>query len=235
LGAGPHHKKTALDHFITTLNANLVFTTYAEPIQLKQGIIPTFPVDWNRQFEEQIENQLASHFDYYQLALCHLVIKDSTAYRKVCQDMLDKFQASNETDARQLTGWACALAPDALTDYSRAIDLLQRAQELATSPSYHLGTLLYRSGEFEKARDQLLRFTEAVDAKFTSVYVWYFLSMAEFQLGNREKAQEWLKKASSFTTGLIAAEQAGKKRVAWNHRATLRLLDAEANALILEH
>lgn len=213
----------------------LGWVTNVTDAELKQGIVPTFLFDWNRQFEEQIENQLADYFDYYQLALCHLVANDPTAYRKVCQDMLEEFQKSTNAHEFQFAGWTCALAPDALTDFSLAMKLLQRSQELAQSPSYQLGTLLYRSGEFEKARDVLLDFAKVQDSKYSPAYVWYFLSMAEFQLGNHEKAQEWLTKASEFTTGILADEQAGKKSAAWNHRATLRLLDAEATALVLAH
>jgi serine/threonine protein kinase/WD40 repeat protein len=197
--------------------------------EMKHGIAPTFMKEWTEPFLKKINYDTANHSDFYSLALCHLIAGNEADYREVCQKMLKSFSASSDAKARQFTGWTCALAPNALDDYSSVIELVQGSLELGELPTHHLGVLLYRAGEFKESRDELLKYADSQDSTTSPAYVWYFLSMAEFQLRNLEKSKEWFEKATKLTNGSISDQQQ------WSRLMTLRLLDAEVKSLIIEH
>lgn len=58
-------------------------------------------------------------------------------------------------------------------------------------------------------------------------YTWFFLAMAEAQLGRAEDVQEWLAKAVQQAEQELADDE-----TSWNRRATLELLRDEATALV---
>ena len=57
-----------------------------------------------------------------------------------------------------------------------------------------LGWAQYRAGEW-KASVEALEKSCALDAKGCDAYQWFFLAMAHWQLGEKEKAREWYDRA----------------------------------------
>jgi len=201
-------------------------------VELLHGVAPTFEEEWIEPYSRSVQKGSMDYSAYYQLALCHLVVGDMEAYRTDCQMMREKFDSSNDVLQLQFTAWTTALAPGAMQDYSPVIELAKRAEAISKVPPYHLAALRYRAGEFGEASDILLKLTEVENPNSSPAYVWYFLSMAEHQLGNEEQSNGWFEKATEFTAQQLADERDGTLSIPWNRRATLRLLDAEARATI---
>jgi Flp pilus assembly protein TadD len=118
------------------------------------------------------------------------------------------------------------LAPQALDDFSPAIELAQQAikkdPDDAESQSV-LGALLYRAGQFHEARKHLYAAAEAATRAKTSVACTaYFLAMTHHQLGDAEDARHWLTRAN---------EQADQD-LSSTRRLTLPLFRQEASELL---
>ena len=136
--------------------------------------------------------------------------------------------------------WACALAPDATTDWATAVALAEKAVQSDPKSAMYLNTLgavLYRAGRFDEA---LARLSEA-DAlvqepseaiKSSPAYTWFFLAMTQHRLGHAEEAKQWLDKAVAWTDKTLAEADQGTADLPWNRRLTLKLLRDEATALL---
>lgn len=166
----------------------------------------------------------------YWRAMFALREQDHERYRRLCQDMLKQFASSEEALARNFAAWTCALAPDALDDYSVAIDL---ARQLVTEEEHNpqfrqtLGALLLRASQPEDARTQFTILLESpAVGKISIAYLRYFLAMTEEALGNPQVAQAELNTANAL------AETELSERPAWNRRLTLELLLSETKSLI---
>src|SRR5262249_29852770 len=90
------------------------------------------------------------------LALARLGAGDVANYKKVCERIAKRF--GNSRTAGQAVGWICALAPDALPDLKTVLQQAQRVQADNPKSAAHLvavGALLYRTGQFQPALQQL--------------------------------------------------------------------------------
>ena len=131
----------------------------------------------------------------------------------------------------------CVLGPAAVADYSPVIAVAKQAADLKPGDRTvlcDLGATYFRAGHFEEARQALSKSESAPETQGTSpAYIGYFLAMTNQRLGRREEAQSCLAKASSQTEKMLAEskDEAGKT-LQWDRRVTLKLLDAEAKALL---
>ncbi len=153
--------------------------------------------------------------------------------------MLTQFANTEDATAANFVSWICGLGADSIADFSPAIALAQRAvdgtpQNASTYNS--LGAVLYRAGRFAEARkaltesDRLLR--ETADKQGTSpAYGWYFLAMTYHRLGDSEQARHWLGRANEQTNTTMK-QHAATDYIRWNRRATLKILQTEAQTLI---
>jgi tetratricopeptide (TPR) repeat protein/serine/threonine protein kinase len=93
--------------------------------------------------------------------------------------------------------WLLANCDDAaLRDPTRAIDLAKKGAELAPGSWDYLNTLgvaCYRAGDWEAALIALERSTQLREGG--NSYDWFFLAMAHWQLGKKDKARQWYDKA----------------------------------------
>jgi uncharacterized protein HemY len=83
-----------------------------------------------------------------------------------------------------------------LRDPTRAIDLAKKGAELAPGSWDYLNTLgvaCYRAGDWEAALIALERSTQLREGG--NSYDWFFLAMAHWQLGKKDKARQWYDKA----------------------------------------
>ena len=72
--------------------------------------------------------------------------------------MLAQFAETEDAQTANFTAWSCALADDAVDDYSLPVALAERAVELDPDNDFHLKTLgavLYRAGRFDEALAKL--------------------------------------------------------------------------------
>jgi tetratricopeptide (TPR) repeat protein len=172
---------------------------------------------------------------WYFLALLQLQRGDRAGYRKVCSRMLERLGETTDLGHAYWTTWACVLAPDAVTDWTKPLNLAEKVHA-ANPTSYdrtnNLGAVLYRAGRFKEA---VHRFTEA-EAVFkpnrgawtTIVYNSLFQAMAQHQLGHTAEAARRLEKAVQAIDG--PPPETGQED--WNRRLTLQLLRREAEELL---
>lgn len=157
--------------------------------------------------------------------------------------MLAQFAETEDAQTANFTAWSCALAADAVDDYSLPTTLAERAVDLAPKDVFNLknlGAVLYRAGRFDEALAKLNEADELqgepdAQASSSAAYTWFFLAMTHYRLGNFDKARQWYDKAAAWTSDVLApASEDGtaKPSVAWNRRLTLELLHAETGQLL---
>ncbi len=182
-------------------------------------------------------------FRWYWMALARLAAGDSEGYRDTCDQMLEKFAETEDAQTANFTAWSCALAADAVDDFSAPVTLAKRAVEKDPENVFHVntfGAVLYRAGRFDEA---LARLDEAEslqtkpDSKANSspAYTWFFLAMTHYRLGDVDKARKWYDKAAAWTSEVLVSggeDGTTKPTLPWNRQATLKMLQAETEQLL---
>src|SRR5207253_3210707 len=89
--------------------------------------------------------------------------------------------------------WACALAPDAVSDPAIPLHLAQRAvaKDRSSNSLNTLAAVLYRAGRFEQAV-RTLNQGIAMQKDGGTADDFVFLAMAHQRLGHRAEARRWL-------------------------------------------
>jgi serine/threonine protein kinase/WD40 repeat protein len=171
---------------------------------------------------------------WYHLGLMYLLKGDHSAYREVCERLIQSFGASEPPPlTANNIAWSCAVGPQALADYRRAIQLAEAS--VSSRPAQYrlntLGAILHRSGQPAKAIVQLERAVASHGAGGTA-HDAVFLAMAHSQLGHAIEACEWLRRASiPASVGMNEPQESGP--TSWMPRLELELLRREAFALIM--
>jgi tetratricopeptide (TPR) repeat protein len=177
----------------------------------------------------------------YWSALLHVRQGEIEEYRNVCIAMLQRFGSNEDARVVHWIPWTCVLAPDALTDFARPVQLAEEVvKKNPGDPSYldTLGGVLYRAGRLEEAIQRLTEAERLVaepdgTAKSSPAYTWLFLAMAHQRTGQNEEAKKWFNKAVDYTDKVLAEEkQPGASPLSWNRRLTLELLRTEAAKLL---
>jgi WD40 repeat protein len=136
---------------------------------------------------------------WHQAGLVCLKANDVAGYQRLCRryfERLEKVKVS-APQANELA-WLCALAPDALPDYTKPQawlnDALRRLDDSQTSEKYAflntLGALLYRAGRAEDAIRTLQKGLALVHGK-GSVQDHVFLALAHRRLGHADEERKW--------------------------------------------
>ena len=133
-------------------------------------------------------------------------------YRMDCAEMIQRVEQTNEPGAGWRVAWTCAVAPDAITDWPKAVALAEEAAKGNPKlPSYAciLGAVLYRAGRFEEAlwflsqADLLVEEPGTEATKSCHVYTWLFLAMVHHQLGFPEEARIWFDMAVALSDKVL--------------------------------
>ena len=154
-----------------------------------------------------------------------------------CEQMLERFDKTEDRSTAQIVLNACTLAPGAVADLARAVRLAEKAVALDPKDSGShevLGRTLYRAGRTEEAVKQLGE-AVAIGDKTGNVWHWLFLAMAHHDLGHADEARAWLGKAAGWIDQELAkpsSESPGGSGLSWDQRLELPLLRQEAEALI---
>jgi tetratricopeptide (TPR) repeat protein len=150
------------------------------------------------------------------LAVTRLLAGDLPGYRAACAAMLERFKPIDDSDAAMLVGYACSLAPDALTDLPGLIDVCERstrwAEEVTNMPGrigdpdrssrwfarwvasnpQALGAVLFRAG---RPKEALQRFEQAHKGLQPQAWDFLFLAMIHSGLGHDREARRLLDQA----------------------------------------
>jgi tetratricopeptide (TPR) repeat protein len=164
---------------------------------------------------------------------------DAAGHRKACMELLEKFSATQDAGIANNIAWACVRFPDAVADASQPLQLAEKA--VAIKPGEHaslntLGAALYRAKRFE---DSIKKFEEAIKVHGQGGHAsdWLFLAMAHHRLGHMDEAKKWLTEAQHCMDQAAQEKPRGESLFravtpSWEQRLELRLIRAEAEALI---
>jgi len=193
---------------------------------------------------EALEMSSANDPALYYCALVHLSTGDTNSYRTITTRIAAQLQTNAPNQNTHLVRWACALAPDAVPDFSPVLQATRQALagETNTVNSYSdqqtLGALLYRTHRYDEAVQaltQTFELAQRLDAKTlqaSPAYGAYFLTMAHVRLGHAAEARECFQRASALDPLTAPVETNVPSRISWNRRITLELLRKEAESLL---
>jgi tetratricopeptide (TPR) repeat protein/tRNA A-37 threonylcarbamoyl transferase component Bud32 len=134
---------------------------------------------------------------------------DRDNYRKACRQTLERFGQIQDGVGAYNAAFACSLSPWSPTDAKQVVALAERA--VAADPTrawFHtgLGAAYYRAGQYDKSIAALQKSLGNAQNIYHQATNWPLLAMACHQLGQKDKAREWLQKASQWR----AKERAGQ-------------------------
>jgi len=183
--------------------------------------------------------------DFYECILLCVGLNALDSYQVVARKIVWQVESSQMETIPNLAYWACALGPDALTNYTPLLEAVSRViagqsnDPVALSDLRRiLGALLYRAGRYVEAIEPL---TQAYDSGeplnqqrtlMWRAYSAYFLAMTRAQQGFTNEANQWLQRAISSDA---SAEEVGGMPVAGFsrfRRLTADLLRREAETVL---
>jgi serine/threonine protein kinase/Tfp pilus assembly protein PilF len=178
---------------------------------------------------------------YYFLALACVDAGDIKGYRSACARLHDRFGDSKAPEEVHWLAWTCAVVPEAVPDFSKAVAAAELALKGDPKSALYLNTLgaiLYRASRYEEALHRLTEADKLIEKPDTGgrsspAYTWFFLAMAHYRLGNREEAKQWFDEAVAWTDKAMQQDEVDRS-LTRDCRLALRLLRAEAETLLLE-
>jgi Flp pilus assembly protein TadD len=155
-----------------------------------------------------------------------LYLGDAKAYRQGCATLLARWGSTNIPANLNEVALACCLAPRAVANLNRVVQLAEKA--VAEHSTNHdtlntFGAILYRVGQNEEAGKRL---QQAISISFEqkgAIFDWLFLAMAQQKLGHTAEAKTCLAKAETLM-------KAGGMK--WPIRLQSQILHREAEAMI---
>jgi hypothetical protein len=158
-------------------------------------------------------------------------------YRRTCASLLERFGKSEDPATAHLAARACALAPEAVADFTQPLQLAERAA--ASEPNNHtrlttLAAVLYRAGRFDAALQRLNEATALAGSEDTP-RDWLLLALTQQRLGRVETARQWLGKATRWIEQAAddrAQEASAAASLSWEQRLEIELLYQEAEELV---
>jgi len=179
----------------------------------------------------------------YGCALTCVGTGDTNGYRAIAAQIVAHLENALPWQKLLLSG-ACALAPDAVTNYAPLLATVTNALAGRTnSPKpvfglQTLGALLYRAGRYPEAVRQLTepyRPGQPGDTNartITPAWGAYFLALAHGRLSHTNEAFECFQRASSLDPFAGGTRGPAAAAVPWLGRLTLQLLRAEADSVL---
>ncbi|HZU37491.1 MAG TPA: tetratricopeptide repeat protein, partial [Gemmataceae bacterium] len=128
--------------------------------------------------------------------------KSPAALRSWVTRPLDRCEPLIYANALNTLAWTCATSPDAsLRDPQRAVRLAQYATTIMPREGFYVNTLgvaHHRAGHWKEAIAALTKSME-LEKGALEAFDTFFLAMAHWQLGEKEKARQWYDRAVQWT------------------------------------
>jgi WD40 repeat protein/serine/threonine protein kinase/tetratricopeptide (TPR) repeat protein len=197
--------------------------------------------DFSQGFEREPPRDANVWFEY---AYLRLQVEDAAGYRKLCGQMLERFGTRRAVDDIALLAHTCVLAPGALGDAARVIQLAEKRLALTPAPSIHhawsmhiMGLACYRAGQHKKAIELLHKGVKEDPFWEPRVVNWLALAMAEQRLGHAGEARKWFAKAEQWISDKIRNQPGKGTRFAptgwlWRDWLGVQRMRREAEALV---
>ncbi|MEK6262212.1 MAG: tetratricopeptide repeat protein, partial [Planctomycetota bacterium] len=151
----------------------------------------------------EIEDPIDSR-TWYDAACTIVHAGDTEVYRKLCERMAKRFGQSRDPHQIVFLAHVCVLAPDALADRDRVVQLAEQRKALTKEIDIHrlwsmhvMGLAHYRSGQFEKAVASLEAAHKDPGFQMPNFKMsnWLVLAMSRHRLGQDPEAAAALQSA----------------------------------------
>ncbi|REK18758.1 MAG: hypothetical protein DWQ37_02840, partial [Planctomycetota bacterium] len=189
---------------------------------------------------KRVEDHPDDHYAWYQLAFLYAVQSDTEGYRSHCQQMLERFGATQDPPTAERVAKACLIWPCG-EDVALPVQMAERSVELAPDHAFRAyfdlarGLARYRAGDFRSAVESLDLAIAAKDRMEPSGHAMALVlkAMACERAGETQVAQAAMAEAESVCDALPKLEN-GDAPLPWNwhDRIGAELLRAEAATLL---
>jgi tetratricopeptide (TPR) repeat protein/WD40 repeat protein len=156
---------------------------------------------------EQVQEAASRSLIYQQRGTAHSRLGHHADARDDWQQAVDLMPSSAEPNNK--LAWLLATCADAtLRDSHRAVALAARAVELQPNQGMYwntLGVSRYRAGDWSPAIEALSKSTQFRQGG--DAFDWFFLAMAEWQLGRKDEARKWFDEALKWTQKNAASNE----------------------------
>jgi tetratricopeptide (TPR) repeat protein/tRNA A-37 threonylcarbamoyl transferase component Bud32 len=135
---------------------------------------------------------------------------DRDKYWKVCQQTLEHFGQTKHGQNAINAAFACALAPLSPSDAKQVVTLAERGVAASPGGDWYLtclGAAYYRAGQYDKSVAALHKSLNFAKEDHRQAMNWPLLAMACHQLGQEDKAREWLLKARQWHVKVRAGQR----------------------------
>jgi tetratricopeptide (TPR) repeat protein len=163
---------------------------------LRRLVCANRPEEADKVLRQALADGAEDYRVWFDVARVRLALNETAGYRAACAHLLERFGHAGHPDDANSIAWVCVLAPDAVTDPQRPLELAERAVALgpsrypAKSADYlnTLGAALYRAGRYAEAVERLSQAVQARVAGGTG-WDWFLLAMAHARAGRPDEAR----------------------------------------------
>ena len=186
---------------------------------------------------EVIDMDPSDHWSWYVAAILHLEADSVEDYRRMCREMLRRFDRTPDPFVAERIAMSCFLAPGAVEDLAAAQQFSQRAADVhSANRRCHLAQAMgeYRAGNYERTLEHLQTcFTPEKEFPSLAKTAWLIRSMAEHQLqrpaeasNSFAKAQELIDQTQQLGNSLLTDQWADQRHLQLLHQEAAQLLVA---------
>jgi WD40 repeat protein/tetratricopeptide (TPR) repeat protein len=149
-------------------------------------------------YSRSVEQGPGPYLSWENQTVVFLRVGDRKSYQKLCAGLAGGSYDPPHRFVADAAGWACALGPRAVPDYTRLIERLEESVKATRSSERAdyldtLGAILYRA---ERCKEAVNRLNESARAREGEgrFETWVFLAMAHHALGDLAPARDALSK-----------------------------------------
>jgi Flp pilus assembly protein TadD len=190
--AGLRRRKEAVAEFANALALTPSDPGIRVPFHHSQAFYYGERGDWSQAAAEFAQASALLPSEPYLLmfqGIAHLAGRDVEAYRRVCAEMLQRFETTRDHRAAGSLAELCTIVPDALPDPTRVLPAALVARDWYPGASRLHGAVLYRCGDYAQSIEVL---QAAAKLHRPTAGDLCFLSMAHHRLGQTDAARRSL-------------------------------------------
>jgi tetratricopeptide (TPR) repeat protein len=164
---------------------------------------------------------------WYEYALAQLACNDTTAYRKTCQRMLERFGNTDRPEVASRLVYTLVVLPDAVSNKQALVRLAELGARLWEGNVRILGACYLRVGKHHEA----IGFFEQTKAiQPLRAWDWLFMSICFSAVGDKAAAEHSFANAQEWVEARMRADPHGLREWGWTEQIETHLLSLEVVA-----
>src|SRR5262249_49507654 len=166
----------------------------------------------------------------YKQAIAHRAAGNRDAYRRTCDQLVDRFGSRDKYAMLSTTAYACVEAPEGVVEPTLLVTIAHRGVAAFEGNERVHGAALYRAGKWA---DALRRFEDSEKKYAQRAWDWLFLAMIHQRLGHSKEARAYLDRAKRWIDEANTRPPSwGAGWGWWGERIEVEALRREAAALL---